>query len=359
MLLPPEQFQVTALEGGESMQQGTPSKHNFYERVKEVNQVNRELEQIKKRCVEQLEGWHDTVSEGAVIQDSIFYKDHHLWVSESIITELLQFTHNESPSGHQGQDWIRSQIESYYYWPTLYHNVDCYTFNCIVCKYAKALWQRPADLLHPLEIPQKHWQDLFCNFITDLPELKGMNTIFTVADRLLKEQHYIPCHTEDKWLSSKKTAWLFIHEVFHYHGLPQSIVSDQGPQFISRMWKSLLKQLDINSLISISHHPETDSQTEHFNQKIRIRLHLYVNYLQDNWVHWLPVVEFINNNSVNKFTKMTSFYLNKGFSPHMSFSPDTTKATTVQEKLQIHSVIEIARIINRILSVTYDNFIKV
>ena len=44
MLLPPEQFQVTTLEGGESTQQGTPSKHDFYEQVKEANQVDRELE---------------------------------------------------------------------------------------------------------------------------------------------------------------------------------------------------------------------------------------------------------------------------------------------------------------------------
>ena len=52
VLLPPEQFKTAALEGRESTQQGTPSKHNFYEQVKEANQVDRELEQIKKRCVE-------------------------------------------------------------------------------------------------------------------------------------------------------------------------------------------------------------------------------------------------------------------------------------------------------------------
>ena len=138
MLLSPEQFQVTALEGGESTQQGTPSKHNFYEQVKEANQVDRELEQIKRRCVEWPEGWHDTVSEGAVVQNSILYKNHHLWIFESMITELLWLTHNEPLSDHQGQDQTRSQIESYYYWPTLYHNIDHYTFNCIACKHIKA-----------------------------------------------------------------------------------------------------------------------------------------------------------------------------------------------------------------------------
>ena len=153
MLLSPERFQVTALEGGESMQQGTPGKHNFYEWVKEVNWVDRELEWIKKRCVEHSEGWCDTVLKGAVVQDSILYKDHCLWVFESMIIELLWLTHNELFSGHQGWDWTRSQIESYYYWPTLYYDIDCYTFNCMVCKHIKALWHRSAGLLHPFKIP--------------------------------------------------------------------------------------------------------------------------------------------------------------------------------------------------------------
>ena len=83
-----------------------------------------------------------------------------------------------------------------------------------------------------------------------------------------------------------------------------------------------------------------------------------MNHLQNNWVHWLLIVKFTDNNAVNKFTKMTPFYLNKGFSPHMSFSPDTTKAATAQEKLQIHSATEIARTMDRILSVAYDNLTK-
>ena len=124
------------------------------------------------------------------------------------------------------------------------------------------------------------------------------------------------------------------------------------------MWKSLLKQLNINSLISISHHSETDSQTECFNQKIKTEFCFYMNHLQNNWVCWLSVIEFADNNAVNKFIKITPFYFNKGFSLCMFFSSDITKAITVQEKLQICSVMEIARIMNRILLVACDNLTK-
>ena len=108
MLLSLKQFQTATLKGGESTQQSTPGKHNFYEQIKEANQVDRELKQIKKKCVKQSERWCDTVSEKAVIQDSILYKNHYLWISESMITELLQFTHDEPSNDYQRQNWTRS-----------------------------------------------------------------------------------------------------------------------------------------------------------------------------------------------------------------------------------------------------------
>ena len=42
----------------------------------------------------------------------------------------------------------------------------------------------------------------------------------------------------------------------------------------------------------------------------------------------------------------------------MSFSSDTTKTATTQKKLQICSVTEIVKIMNRILSITHDNLTK-
>ena len=89
VLLSPKWFQVTTLKGGKSTQQGTPGKHNFYEQIKEANWVDRELKQIKKRCVKWSEKWCNTVLKEAVVQNSIYYKNHYLWVLESMITEFL------------------------------------------------------------------------------------------------------------------------------------------------------------------------------------------------------------------------------------------------------------------------------
>ena len=42
----------------------------------------------------------------------------------------------------------------------------------------------------------------------------------------------------------------------------------------------------------------------------------------------------------------------------MFFNSDIIKTVTAQKKFQIHSIMKIVKIMNRILSVTYDNFIK-
>ena len=55
---------------------------------------------------------------------------------------------------------------------------------------------------------------------------------------------------------------------------------------------------------------------------------------------------------------MTLFYFNKDFNLCISFNSDITKTDTIQKKLQIYSVTEIAKIINRILLVACNNFIK-
>jgi hypothetical protein len=39
---------------------------------------------------------------------------------------------------------------------------------------------------------------------------------------------------------------------------------------------------------------------------------MYINHQQDDWADWLPLAEFSYNNSVNKVTGYTPFFLNKG-----------------------------------------------
>ena len=53
-----------------------------------------------------------------------------------------------------------------------------------------------------------------------------------------------------------------------HHGLPHSVLLDQGTQFTSAFTKSLYKALGIRMSTSTAHHPQSDGQTERANQEL-------------------------------------------------------------------------------------------
>ena len=48
------------------------------------------------------------------------------------------------------------------------------------------------------------------DFITGLSMSEDYNVICTIIDRLLKERHYIPCHSEDQGTSAEKVVKIML-----------------------------------------------------------------------------------------------------------------------------------------------------
>ena len=74
------------------------------------------------------------------------------------------------------------------------------------------------------------------DFITDLPLSNGFDSILTIVDHFSKEMEFIPCN---KTITALDTAGLYLFHVWKDHGLPQTIVSDCGPQFTSQVMNDL------------------------------------------------------------------------------------------------------------------------
>jgi transposase InsO family protein len=117
------------------------------------------------------------------------------------------------------------------------------------------------------------------DFIIGLLISEGHNAIWVIINRLTKMRHFIPCSTT---VDTKELANLFITNIFCLHSLPDSIISDQGPQFASQFWKYLCNSLHIEPRLSTAFHPKTDGQTEYTNSVMEQYLRAYINYGQDN-----------------------------------------------------------------------------
>ena len=69
------------------------------------------------------------------------------------------------------------------------------------------------------------------DFITGLPMTQqGHDSIWVIVDRLTKSAHFIPVNTTDRVV---KYAELYVSQIVRLHGVPRTIISDRGPQFIA------------------------------------------------------------------------------------------------------------------------------
>ena len=168
------------------------------------------------------------------------------------------------------------------------------------------------------------------DFVVGLPWSNGFNAVLVVACRLTKMRHLIPCRDT---ATAEELAELFIRHVFRLHGLPRTVVSDRGPQFIAKFWQALCKALKIQAKLSTAHHPQTDGQTERLNAIIEQYLRTYVSYLQDDWENWLALAEFSANNHASESTGMSPFFANFGYDPLWQFDPAPPRRSAAQRQL--------------------------
>ena len=151
----------------------------------------------------------------------------------------------------------------------------------------------------PNSIPKKLWTHILVDFITKLPLAQGYNSILVVVDWLTKMVYFIPTM---KKTSVEGLARLFRDNMWKLHRLPESIISDRGPQFAARLMRKLNGMLGIESKLSTAFHPQIDGQTERVNQELEQYLRMFIDYRQEQWPEWLETAKFTYNNKAHLST---------------------------------------------------------
>ena len=150
------------------------------------------------------------------------------------------------------------------------------------------------------------------DFIFRLPKsMQGNTGIWTIVDRFSKQAHFIPVK---KTIKAHHMAKLFISQIFKYHGLPTSIVSDRDPRMTSLFWRGLFENLGTRLNFSLAYHPQTDGQSEIVNSTILDLLKCYVNEVdqRNQWEKYLPLVDYAYNNTVHSSNGKNPFEVIEG-----------------------------------------------
>lgn len=225
---------------------------------------------------------------------------------------------------HPGVKRTMYVIKQQFWWPAMEKAVSEYVSACPVCAQNKTSPQAQMSLLHPLPVPQRPWSHISMDFVTGLPPSRGNTTILTVVDCFSKMAHFISLA---KLPSAKEIAEVMMSHVFRIHGFLSDIISDRGPQFVSRFWKEFCQLFGATISMSSGNHPQSNGQTERLNQELKTCLRCLVSQNHATWSEHLTWVEYAHNTLLSAATVLSPFQCINGYQPPLF--PANEKEVTV------------------------------
>ena len=253
--------------------------------------------------------------------DEVLHHHKLPFVLEAIRTELISWHYNNPLVGHFGIDKTRELVGRKSYWLSLRRDVESHVRGCDVCLASMVVKHKPYGDLQFLPILTHWWKDLSMDFMTGLPlfsdwKSDSYDSILVIIDRLTKMVYYEPVKVT---INTSGLAKVIIDVVVRHPGLPDSIISDRGAIFTSKLWSSLCWFLEVKQKLSTAFYPQIDGQTKRHNSTMEAYLRAFVNFEQNDWARLLPMVEIAYNNAKNASTSHTPFELNCGYHRCVSY----------------------------------------
>ncbi|KAL2081888.1 hypothetical protein ACEWY4_021706 [Coilia grayii] len=165
---------------------------------------------------------------------------------------------SELHTGHPGVVKMKAVARSYMWWPGIDSQIEQVSKTCQSCQLSqKAPGPSP---LHPWTWPGSPWQRIHVDFAG--PFQGHMFMVVVDAHSKWPEVHLMSSTTASKTIQ-------VLRGLFSRYGLPEVLVSDNGPQFTSYEFETFMRSNGVKHIRSAPFHPSTNGLAERFVQTFK------------------------------------------------------------------------------------------
>ena len=154
---------------------------------------------------------------------------------------------------HPGIQRMKLLARSHVWWPHIDQDIQEMVKGCCACQEVKQA--PPVAPLHPWIWPSQPWKRIHVDFAG--PFMGGSYLIVVDAHSKWPEVHHMSTTTTTKTLQ-------VLRSLFARYGIPEQLVSDNGPQFVSEEFETFMKQNGVKHIKCSPYHPSSNGQAERF-----------------------------------------------------------------------------------------------
>ncbi|GFV86034.1 retrovirus-related Pol polyprotein from transposon 412 [Trichonephila clavipes] len=219
----------------------------------------------------------------------------------SLRKDIMKEFHDLPLAGHLGKRKTYLKLRDTCYFPFMRKYIFEYVSTCDRCQkfnYKNALpagRSMPIVSKYPNEIVTL---DLLGPYPTSRP--KRYKFILVISDHFTKWCELIHLRKA----SAQAIANAFFDNYIARYGAPISLISDNGPQFISDVFEHFSHRLDIKHMKTVTYRPQSNL-TERVNRNLVQMIASFVEENHENWDQFLHEFAFALRTAVNETTNKT------------------------------------------------------
>ena len=222
---------------------------------------------------------------------------HQVVIPQVYHREVLRLAHETPLAGHLGVNKTCRKILNHFYWPGLRKGVKQFCRTCNTCQIVgKPNCRPPLTPLKPIPAVREPFGQVVIACIGPLPKSRAGNQyLLTIMYLSTRFPEAIPLRN----IKAPNIAKALI-KFFTFVGLPYSVQSDQGSNFMSGVFQQVMCQLDIKQFRSSAYHPQSQGALERFHQTLKNMLRAYCYEESKDWDEGVYLLLFAVKESVQE-----------------------------------------------------------